>query len=753
MNPSGDPLDRLRGHRVAGGPLTRRRFTRILGLEPEALPFEVSGVEWVDEHIAIVVTRPSAGNVHLELLAAAPGLEGLVGTQHLVVRYRGRDLPELLAAAITRSVRRRLATVQLGRLAALILDDPECVGVPERDAAAPPASTGAKSAGPLRGHRKAGGAHSIERFTALLGLDGADPAGHRIESIAWVSDHVELAIIVDGDGQSVRFLISAREPGARGVVTTSHLVVGYEAKELPQRLEDAIRRTAPARLAPLTIDGLAALMAADPELGDPGLPIPSTKHTHPTNMVDTWAGRDAYCDFFAGGEIARCQLDSVSFNRCFRNVQHCDMECLLVNPHRNGTEPVMLVDYPWEDRTRNVAAPAHEIAGEDRPDLWSEDDAMVATDLVERDVIMGSQDKLRAALDAVISRPNPAGKPIFVANTCVPTVTGEDVESVVAEYRQKTDQPLLYLTVSPKSMNDVFVDLFQTQRLAAEAQAGPPDPGRINLIGFPDTRAVRELIRLLDRIGVGVNQLLLPDLEPERIARLPDAALSVFRPNRAWAHMYEQLQTGTRIEHITPPAPYGLERTRQWAHAIASRLGRADGFDRVWPELAAADEAGFAGVSSAVKGRRLGMVVRAGETHYLTEPAETWGIPLLAVCEEAGFGLDILLAAGSERTARAMRERISAGLQRPQDHRLSTVRSFSELRKRLRDSECECVLSNHFYDWRLSEAGKSRFSLQLFEMGLAGATRTVQRLLEVCEAPFFRRYARYLKRTPDGLRR
>jgi hypothetical protein len=78
--------------------------------------------------------------------------------------------------------------------------------------------------------------------------------------------------------------------------------------------------------------------------------------------------------------------------------------------------------------------------------------------------------------------------------------------------------------------------------------------------------------------------------------------------------------------------------------------------------------------------------------------------------------------------------------------------SFAMLRQRLQDSPARAFLSYHFYDWRLTEAGKGAFSIQHFEMGLHGAIRTIERLLQVCRNPFYAKYSRFLRRTAEGLR-
>jgi len=73
--------------------------------------------------------------------------------------------------------------------------------------------------------------------------------------------------------------------------------------------------------------------------------------------------------------------------------------------------------------------------------------------------------------------------------------------------------------------------------------------------------------------------------------------------------------------------------------------------------------------------------------------------------------------------------------------------------RRLAESKADAFFSCHFFDWRVTAAGKNLFSLQHFEMGLRGAVRTAERLLGICRTPFYRSYHRHLQRTPEGLRR
>jgi hypothetical protein len=409
------------------------------------------------------------------------------------------------------------------------------------------------------------------------------------------------------------------------------------------------------------------------------------------------------------------------------------------------------VEYPWEDRIRDIGAPREEpsalTARDDDPD------AMISTNLNEDDVIMGSPGKLRSALDRITRLPNPTDKPLLVANTCVPTVTGEDVASIVDEYREKVSYPVLYLTVTPQSMNDVLVDLLVTRRKRAEETAPPPDPSTINLVGYAEGRALRELRELLGRFDVTVNRTLLPALETEILDHLPRGALNVFCPNSLWAHLYEQVDKDSRIPKIAPPAPYGIEGTWAWVAAVLTALGRDPEPHRAtWQRYLDEHAAAIEAARARATGQRLGIVVRGEEVHYLLDPAQTWGIPIAALVGELGFGLDIFVGGRNRRSAERLARQLEPLAEAARERSLLVFDSFDAMRRLLRDSPCRAILTNHSYDWRVSEAGKARFSLQHFELGVPGALRTAGRLSDVCETPFFHRYRRYLGRTTEGLR-
>lgn len=600
----------------------------------------------------------------------------------------------------------------------------------------------------LGGRVVAGGQATRQAMTRLLGVDRA-PGGCQVQAVAWSDHAMEVAICCDDKAVHV-FRIERRTPESRGLVLTEHLNIYSRGKGLPLSIARVVQAVASRLLADWTTDHLAAMMQRDPDLGKPGSPMPPSadEEKRPRSLLDTWGADDSFADFFAGGEISRSQLDSIDPSKLFQFVQHCDNECLFVNPHSIGSV-VSLVNYPWDDRVRGKAPPAWQ-ADPNRTEAEIVDEGMITTDMTEDDVILGNPTKLKSLIDYAVSRPNPDNKLLFVSNTCVPTVIGDDVESVVKRAQKESGRSILYLTVTPRSMTNVFHGLLVDRRLEAEQRAPAAEPHAVNLVGFPWAKSVDELAGLVASAGMKVNTRLLPDLSHERIDALPGGALNVLYPNQLWQHLYDQVLDRSKIPHMTAAAPFGLEGTRAWLMSVAGRVGVE--WEAAWEAYVQPFRARWDELRSESRKYRLGLVVRDQEVYYLTTPASTWGVPLVALLEEMGFGLDVLVRVSEPKVAKeaalAIRKTFSDGAR----HSVRAFDSFAFLRQRLLESPARAFLSYHFFDWRLSEAGKASFSIQHFELGVPGAIRTLERLIGVCRTPFFQRYGRYLKRSAEGLR-
>lgn len=595
----------------------------------------------------------------------------------------------------------------------------------------------------LAGRVVAAGKQSCARLSDLLNL-GAD---ERVEvhAVAWVDHALEVEIGLQDVG-SWTLRIEQRVAESKGLILTGKLNAYFRGNVDPVLAALLVKR-ASSRLDLLDMSSLADALAGDPDLGAPGQRFPPSADSleRPQSLLNTWGGSDAYADFFANGEIARSQLDSIDPSRLFRFVQHCDAECLQVNPH--AIVPIVsLVNFPWDDRKRvGAVRPGFEVGTLDQETL---DDGMVTTDLDENDVIFGSRPKLERVLQYAVTRISADNRPLFFSNTCVPAVIGEDVESTVTRVAEHSGKRILYLTVSARSMVTVFREFFVDYRLQIEREATAPDVNAVNLIGFARGTATEELIAELAELGVRVNVCFLPEVRVETLMQLPRASLSILYPNSAWQHHYDQLTFQSRTPSLVLDAPYGMAASAEWVDAIAAALGRS--------QHSGALDAEAGGEWESLRGKAarhtLGVVVRDQEAFHLTTPSRNWGIPLLRVLEEMGFRLEILVGVSNKRVANRAAREIRAAFDDQTRHSVFAFDGFPLLMRRMHDSPASAYFSYHFFDWRITSAGKAVFSLQQFEMGRRGAIRSLKRLLRVCETSYYRRYSKFLHRRASGLR-
>lgn len=545
-----------------------------------------------------------------------------------------------------------------------------------------------------------------------LKLQGAEALGER----------VRLALVLDGKPLAVHL----KPPAAEGAyVRAKGLSIAFEGRGVDSRvgrfLDGLARRLSKRKLAEILRITRAG---ARPEPGGTGAPVrepfaggPSGK---PSSVPDKAArlgdpvGSESlhWRNFFSSHNLNTEMGDPEWAAGRTIIVELADRECFHSGPGLHPAKaaffnhPLEGAPEPWEERARSVIA-----------------------ELREGDVVLGAQESMDAVVEGVRREASHADY-VLVNFLCTPVVTGEDLNGLARRCGKASGLPTLRETRKMKS------ERTHLARIAAELRGTgrprpKPRPNAVNLFGFPKRYRERELKPLLGRLGLEANACVLPDADFDEVARLCRAGLHVFCG--VGSGMGPELLEVLGGAAVRVPAPYGLAGSRDCVRAIAAAAGRSKRFPRAWSGMK-----GLLGklrsLRRRTRGLRLGIV--APPSGSLADPEFFRGVPMLKLIEEAGFGLDVLAFDPGKAAARE----ILGGEPAP-GTRIIPFRTRAELGERLRAGKFRAVFSDVYFDWRLTSAGKAQFSRRDFEMGLAGAVRSVERLTAACGLRFYERYA------------
>ncbi|MFI5360705.1 MAG: nitrogenase component 1 [Elusimicrobiota bacterium] len=438
---------------------------------------------------------------------------------------------------------------------------------------------------------------------------------------------------------------------------------------------------------------------------------------NPGKNSQVWGSADQWRRFFCDFETRRQARRHLEIRARTIDVRHQDLECTYSTPDFTDATLPRYFNFPWPRQDAGSAA-------------GGEPGAEIMTDLKDIDIIQGGGRKLDEALRQAAG--HDGAEAIVVHSTCIPTVIGDDATAVTARWRARTKIAIVYSNPAENGgCTDAGLELFKLIRESPAFLKVKRRDRAINLVGFPENESLREIVRVLNESGVEVLARVMPFLDLDAARKYLAAPVQVLYPNAAYEETYRDLFESLPIRSLRLAAPYGPAATKAWLEGIAAEFG-------LQRRVRAAVKKSFEDLSDSWNRARLeanrhtvAFVVDANHSGRLTDPSQMWGIPLLRLLREMGFGVRILCH------GRAARE----------SAHLSYFTSPEELEALLSDSRFEAVYSEYACDPRLGRAGKSQFSLETFEMGAAGGLRTLQRLNETCRWPFHRRYGRYLAKT------
>lgn len=199
------------------------------------------------------------------------------------------------------------------------------------------------------------------------------------------------------------------------------------------------------------------------------------------------------------------------------------------------------------------------------------------TAINENDLIFGSEDKLRQGIIYAYNRFKPKG--VFIYNTCVPALTGEDIEGVSKELALELKIPVIPVFSQGFSGNKNLGNKIAGDALFTHI-IGKKEPKidllsnfNINLIGEYNIKGELFLIKkALKSVGINVLSTITGDSTIEEIMYSHKAGLNVVVCSKALISLARKMKEKFGIPYIEESF-FGLSSTNKAITDIVNSIG------------------------------------------------------------------------------------------------------------------------------------------------------------------------------------
>lgn len=220
------------------------------------------------------------------------------------------------------------------------------------------------------------------------------------------------------------------------------------------------------------------------------------------------------------------------------------------------------------------------------------------TDLSELDVIHGGEKKLWKAIKEIIAKYDPPA--VFVYQTCVPALIGDDVKKVCAVASEKLGTPVIPVEapgfVGSKNLGNKLAGETLLDYVIGTAEPDPADirPTDINLIGeYNLAGELGQIIPLLDELGIRIRAGITGDARYRDLTMAHRASVNMLLCGQAMINVARKMEDRWGIPYFEGSF-YGIEDTsaalRNIARLCVQQGAPADLIDRT-ESLIAREEA------------------------------------------------------------------------------------------------------------------------------------------------------------------
>ncbi len=202
---------------------------------------------------------------------------------------------------------------------------------------------------------------------------------------------------------------------------------------------------------------------------------------------------------------------------------------------------------------------------------------IIVTNLDQRDVILGGENKLKEAIGYAAERYNP--KIIFVFTSCASGIIGDDIDAIVRDMQSETETLIIPVhcegfksKICASGFDSAFLSI---SKYILKGQKSEKQKGLINLfaptsISYKDQL---EMERMLHLLGLTVNYIPFYS-SLEKIKNIPAAEASTSICKVFADEFMKELEENYNIPYSHTVMPIGVRNTDKWYKGVAALFGK-----------------------------------------------------------------------------------------------------------------------------------------------------------------------------------
>jgi nitrogenase molybdenum-cofactor synthesis protein NifE len=314
------------------------------------------------------------------------------------------------------------------------------------------------------------------------------------------------------------------------------------------------------------------------------------------------------------------------------------------------------------------------------------------TDINETDVVFGGEKRLYKAIKEIIEKYNPPA--VFVYQTCVPAMTGDDINAVCKAAAAKFGTPCIPINapgfVGPKNLGNKLAGEALLEHVIGTVEPEITTPYDLNIIGeYNLSGELWQVKPLFDELGIRISACVSGDGRYKEVAASHRARAAMMVCSKAMINVARKMEERYGIPFFEGSF-YGIQDSsdslREIARMLVERGAPADLLERTETVIAREEAKAWAAIEP-YKARLTGKKVL-----LITGGVKSWSV--VAALQEAGMEM---VGTSVKKSTKEDKERIKELM--GQDAHMIDDMSPRDMYKMMKDAKADIMLSG----------GKSQF--------------------------------------------